>query len=326
MKVNRVMKMLRVGEWLFSKLPFLFLPILIYINDFGSTKYQLLLCLAYFVYLFTFLGFGYAINDYSDREIDKKIGKTNVMGELSNWKCLSILTLLVLGGVPFAAMIFSVPSLLLFVFVYFWGAAYSVRPFRFKEKGVAGLLVSSLAQRTIPLLPLLSISKSYWPIVCICGLSGFLVGLRYILIHQYEDIENDQLTGTNTYVKNHNHGISKMVYIPFAIECVLVLALELFFIKSIIGYAFALLCVVQTFITYHTIQHIYRKKYFLSFICVPFEDMYNFYIPLSLLIGLACKNIIWVLPIAILVVISAKDMINKWKTAIFGVTHWRNHK
>ena len=34
MKVNRVMKMLRVGEWLFSKLPFLFLPILIYINDF----------------------------------------------------------------------------------------------------------------------------------------------------------------------------------------------------------------------------------------------------------------------------------------------------
>lgn len=325
MKVNRVMKMLRVGEWLFSKLPFLFLPILICVNDFGSPKHQLLLCLAYFVYLFTFLGFGYAINDYSDREIDKKIGKTNVMGELSNWKCLSILILLVLGGVPFAAMIFSVPSLLLFVFVYFWGAAYSVRPFRFKEKGVAGLLVSSLAQRTIPLLPLLSISKSYWPIVCICGISGFLVGLRYILIHQYEDIANDQLTGTNTYVKNHNRSISKMVYASFVIECVLVLALELFFIKSVVGYALALLCIVQTYITYHTIQHIYRKKYFLSFICVPFEDMYNFYLPLSLLIGLACKNIIWVLPIAILVVISAKDMINKWKTAIFGVTHWRNH-
>ena len=79
--------MLRLGEWLFSKLPFLFLPILICVNDFGSIKYQLLLCLAYFVYLFTFLGFGYAINDYSDREIDKKIGKTNVMGELSNRKC-----------------------------------------------------------------------------------------------------------------------------------------------------------------------------------------------------------------------------------------------
>ena len=287
-------------------------------------KYQLLLCLAYFVYLFTFLGFGYAINDYSDREIDKKIGKTNVMGELSNRKCLSILTLLTMGGVPFAVMIFSVPSLLLFVFVYFWGAAYSVRPFRFKEKGVAGLLVSSLAQRTIPLLPLLSISKGYWPIVCICGVSGFLVGLRYILIHQYEDIENDQLTGTNTYVKNHNRSISKMVYTSFVIECVLVVTLELFFIKSVVGYALALLCVVQTFITYHTIQHIYRKKYFLSFICVPFEDMYNFYLPLSSLIGLANKNIIWVLPIAILVIISAKDMINKWKTAIFGVTHWRN--
>lgn len=324
MKLKRVVKMLRADEWLFSKLPFLFLPILIYIVEFGSIKEQLILCLSYFVYLFTFLSFGYAINDYSDREIDKKIGKTNVMGELSNWKCLGILTLLVMGCVPFAVMIFSAPSLLLFVFVYFWGAAYSVRPFRFKEKGVAGLLVSSLAQRTIPLLPLLSVSKNYYAIVCICGLSGFLVGMRYILIHQYEDIENDEITGTNTYVKNHNRGISKMVYASFILECVLVLVLELFYVKSIIGYVLALLCVIQTFVTYHTIQHIYRKKYFLSFICVPFEDMYNFYIPLSLLIGLSCQNLNWLLPIVFLILISAKDMINKWKTAIFGITHWRN--
>jgi len=324
MKVKRVMKMLRVGEWLTSKLPFLFLPILICINDFGLLKDQLLLCLSYFVYLFTFLGFGYAINDYSDQEIDKKIGKTNVMGELSNWKCWSILALLVMGCVPFAEMIFSVTSLFLFVFVYFWGATYSVEPFRFKEKGVSGLLVSSLAQRTIPLFPLMSISKKYWMIVCICGVIGFLVGLRYILIHQYEDIENDQFTGTNTYVKNHNHGITKMVYTSFIIECVFVFALEIFFIKSIVGYVLALLCVAQTFVTYYTIQYIYRKKYFLSFICVPFEDMYNFYLPLSLLIGLACQNIVWTLPIIILVFISAKDMINKWKIAIFGVTHWRN--
>jgi len=325
MKIKRIMKMLRVNEWLFSKLPFLFLPILISIENFDSIGSQMMLCLFYFVYLFTFLGFGYAINDYSDREIDKKVGKTNVMGELSNWKCLIILFLLVLGCVPFAVMTFNIPSLLLFVFVYFWGAAYSVRPFRFKERGVAGLLVSSLAQRTIPLLPLLGISTNYWGIVIICGLIGFLVGLRYILIHQYEDVKNDQISGTNTYVKNHNQSIAKMVYISFVIECVLTIILEIFFIKSVVGIVLTALCVAQSFITYHTIQHIYRKSYFLSFICVPFEDMYNFYLPLSLLIGLVQQNIMWILPIIILAIISAKDMINKWKTAIFGITHWRNH-
>ena len=316
--------MLRVDEWLFSKLPFLFLPVLIHINDAGPLEYQLLLCLSYFIYLFTYLGFGYAINDYSDREIDMIVGKTNVMSEFSNRKCIGILTLLILGCVPFAVMTFSIQTLLLLVFVYFWGSAYSVKPFRFKEKGAAGLLVSSLAQRTIPLLPLSGVSESYWPVIGICGSCGFLAGLRYILIHQYEDMENDHITGTKTYVNEHGGGISAMICVSFIIECVLVIVMEIFFIRSAAGCALGALCVVQTFVTYHTVRNIYRKKYFLSYICVPFEDMYNFYLPLSLLIGLACRNVVWLLPVMILFAISFKNMMNKWKIAVFGITHWRN--
>lgn len=317
--------MLRVNEWLFSKLPFLFLPILLSIDNFGSIRRQMMLCAFYFVYLFTFLGFGYAINDYSDRVIDEKVGKTNIMGELPNWKCLIILLLLVLGCIPFAVITYNTSSVLLFAVVYFWGAAYSVRPFRFKERGVAGLLVSSLAQRTIPLLPLIGISRSYWGIVCVCGMIGFFVGLRYILIHQYEDIKNDQISGTNTYVKNNNRSIAKMIYISFAMECILTVVVEFIFIHSTVGFVLCALCIVQSYVTYHAIQHIYRKSYFLSFICVPFEDMYNFYLPLSLLIGLFLHNIMWILPILILMFISAKDMISKWEIAIFGITHWRKH-
>lgn len=324
-KIKQLMEMLRADEWLFSKLPFLFMPILIGIGDCSSSEKQLLLCLMYFVYLFTFLGFGYVINDYSDREIDKIVGKTNIMGEISKWRCIRVLGILIMGCIPFMLMIFSLSTLCLFIFVYFWGMAYSVRPIRFKERGVAGLLVSSLAQRTIPLLPLISISKKYLIIVCICGMIGFFTGLRYILIHQYEDIENDQLTGTNTYVRNYSCNIFKMVFMFFIIECMLVLLLEIFFIKSLIGYALFSICVISSLVIYHTVQHIYRKNYFLSFVCVPLEDMYNFYLPLSLLIGLATRNIIWLLPVGILIAISARYIINKWKIVKFGLTHWRNY-
>lgn len=327
MKISRVMKMLRAREWLFSKAPFLFLPLLICINDLGGTiKNQLGICLAFFVYLFTFLGFGYAINDFSDREIDKKVGRSNEMAKLSTWKCLCILGILVMGCIPFLIMNFSMVMLALFVFVYFWGAAYSVKPFRFKEKGVAGLLVSALAQRTIPLLPLLGVLKEHWIIVCIYGTCGFFVGMRYILIHQYEDMENDKITGTNTYVRNRNSDIAKMIYVLFAVECLLISILMVLFIKSMIAWALLFVCIIQSFISFHTIHDIYHKKYFLSFICVPFEDMYNFYLPLAVLLGLIIQNVLWIVPIIILVTISAKDMMSKWKIAAFGITHWRNYE
>lgn len=324
MKINRIVKMLRIDEWLFSKLPFLFLPVLICIDNTEQIEHQLLFCFVFFVYLFTFLGFGYAINDYSDREIDRKIGKTNIMGELSDGKCWCILVLLIMGCLPFLVMAYSIQTVLLLIFVYFWGAAYSVKPFRFKERGAVGLLVSALAQRTIPLLPLLGVAKYYWSIVTICGLCGLLVGLRYILIHQYEDVENDKLTGTNTYVKNNNRYVAKMIYGSFLGECILVGVLAASVIKTHIGIVLILVCIVQSLITYHTIQHIYKKSYFLSFVCVPFEDMYNFYLPLSVLIGLTLQNSVWGILIISLLIVSVKPMKNKWKHAFFGIMHWRD--
>ena len=282
-----------------------------------------MLCLTYFVYLFTFLGFGYAINDYSDREIDKKVGKTNIMADLPGWKCNIILILLVSGCLPFAIMTRSNLSVSLLLIVYFFGAAYSVEPFRFKEKGVAGLLVSSFAQRAIPLLPLIGILKSYWSAVFVSGAIGFFVGLRYILIHQYEDIENDKLTGVETYALNHESNIATLIYGSLFFEIVLVFFLELFFMSFFVVYALTTLCIIQSIFAYHTIQHIYQKNYFLSFICVPFEDLYNFYLPLSLLICLSCQNPVWIFHIIMLIVISTKEMKNKLKIAVFGMTHWR---
>ena len=83
-------KLIRMNEWLFSKLPFMFLPILC---CFTELEHITVICLCYFLYLFFFYSFGYAINDYSDRAADKMIGKQNIMGALSEVQCVLILVI-----------------------------------------------------------------------------------------------------------------------------------------------------------------------------------------------------------------------------------------
>jgi len=325
-KFERIIQMLRIREWLFSKIPFMFIPLVLYISSEPSilVKKELLLCVTYFVYIFFFYGFGYAINDYSDREIDKKVGKMNIMGELSNIKSIFILMILVMGCIPFIIVNLKWQTFISIGFVYYWGAAYSIRPFRFKERGIAGLLVSSLAQRTIPLLPLLCISVDIWGVLVLCGILGFFIGLRYILIHQYQDIENDRKSGTSTYISNGNHNIAALVYLCFSVECGLLLLLWFLYTLSALSRIVLIICTIQMLMSFYTVHNLYRKNYFLSYVCVPLEDVYNFYFPLVIAFPLAIQNPIWWIFILLLILISASKMIDKWKIAIFCITHWRN--
>ncbi len=323
-RINRFCRMLRVEEWLFSKIPFMFAPLFTYIHTYGLYRgnYGLGLCLKYFIFIVTFYGFGYAINDFSDKEIDRKAGKENVMGEISPAAGLFVLALLVMGCLPFLAMHWNGKTALLFALVYFWGAAYSVRPFRFKERGALGLLVSSLAQRALPLLPLLGADARMWRAVLLWGAVGFLTGLRYILIHQYEDMENDRQTGTRTFVNARSGGIAGIIGVCFGLELLLALAAGVFWRLPGYWIGFAV-CLALSLPAFHTVQHIYQKSYFASFICVPLEDLYNFYLPLAWLLAFAKAEPLWLLPAALLLLAGFGKMRSKWGMAYFGITHWR---
>ena len=326
--MQKILQLIRIREWFFSKIPFMFIPLFLFLYREGAAgeRKSLLLAATYFVYLFFFFSFGYAINDYSDREIDRKVGKTNIMNELTEWQCRSVLALLIAGCLPMLALYFSPYLLLLFIFVYFWGAAYSVRPFRFKERGAAGLLVSSLAQRTIPLFPLLGISEGLWKMVCVWGALGFLVGLRYILIHQAEDLENDIKSGTRTFVKKNGGSVRLLIYLCLGLEGIFLLLLFLWNLKA--GWQLALLAVYlpQLCIAGGTIRFIYKENWLTSFLCVPLEDLYNFYLPLILLLALAAGNAAWLLPLLVLLLIGWRPMLEKWKIVIFGITHWKGFR
>ncbi len=323
-RVLQIFMMLRMKEWLFSKIPFMFVPLFVHIftyNQYRSAA-SLGICLQYFIFIVTFYGFGYAINDFSDKEIDRKVGKKNVMSEIGPVAGTLVLGILVMGCFPLLAMHFSWKMAGILAFVYFWGAAYSVRPFRFKERGAAGLLVSSLAQRAIPLLPLLGLDGRAWKSIFLWGLVGFLTGLRYILIHQYEDLENDQKSGTHTFVNIHHCNIAWMLGACLALEMLILFAAGIY-AEMAVYWVFLAICLVQSLLVFYTVHSIYRKSYFASFICVPLEDFYNFYLPLAWLLLFVREQALWAAPLAILLLVGWKDMCEKWKTAYFGIRHWR---
>ena len=85
--MQKFFQLIRMKEWMFSKIPFMFIPLFTFCSKQTLTYDMLLVFACYFVYLAFFFSFGYAINDYSDREIDAIVGKTNIMGELGEGKC-----------------------------------------------------------------------------------------------------------------------------------------------------------------------------------------------------------------------------------------------
>lgn len=319
--MTKIGKLIRMNEWLFSKLPFMFLPILC---CFAELEHIAAICISYFIYLFFFYAFGYAINDYSDRAADKIVGKQNIMGELSEVQCLLVLAFLVSGALPLAIVSKNRSIYAILLWVYFWGAAYSIRPFRFKERGVSGLIVCTLAQRAFPMLPLLSISTRMLKYIVIWGIIGALVGLRYILIHQVIDLENDKKSGTTTFALSHLTKAKKMLYICFVIESLLIVSFLFLEYSALLSAAICVTYLIVMAVTFYTIHYIYKQSYIESYIAVPYEDFYNFYYPIVLLLIALRQKPVAVLVLMILVIIGIRPMTDKWKIMNFGIVRiWK---
>lgn len=321
--VSRIVKLLRIREWLFSKVPFMFLPLLTYqICNRDSEIINISLCICYLVYLFAFFGYGYAINDYSDRNIDRLVGKTNIMAELSESKCRWILIILILGCIPLGLCVGKITVIPVFILVYFWGGAYSIKPFRFKERGVLGLLVSSLAQRSIPLLPLLCLSWGIFIHILFWGLAGYFVGMRYILIHQKLDIEHDKATDTHTFAGNHKEILLNMIIRIFFFAEVAMQFVIMVFLPCRMQVAILLLVYyIQLLIAFYTVHFVYGQSFLGTYVYVPMEDYYNYYLPVLLCCMLLCIDMFWITLMIFILLIGIKPMEGKWKTTLFGIRH-----
>jgi len=231
------------------------------------------------------------LNDYFDKSIDRISGKENILSTLNNrQQKLAPLIVLAIGSITFLPFYKYQTATISLVLSYISAIAYSAPPFRLKEKDVWGIICASLGQRVFPLLIIYSFFEHFkLDTILFIGLS-FLIGLRWILIHQLLDRDRDLKTNVRTFVactsKEKAHGL---ILFLFALESMSAVA----FLGTITYNVPITLPLMVAYLVYELYLYPFWKKLGLkrmlcSYDFAPLADFYFFWLPLCMSIMLAC--------------------------------------
>lgn len=196
--------------------------------------------------------YGYLVNDLADIELDKKHGKNNTFADDSRGKALTVVWVVLLLTLALAAPFFySVPFVVIFLLWLALSSAYSLPPFRLKEKGALGLVVVVFAQRLLPVL-LVFAAFQFTNLYEITLLAVYVLfrGLSSDINHQVEDYRNDLATATNTFAVEQ--GIIKaqrMLRFTLEAEKILLLVILIYFswiLRSLGWYQYGILLLLFT--------------------------------------------------------------------------------
>ncbi len=165
--------------------------------------------------------YGYLINDYSDRELDRLHGKPNTFAHDSNSKAqfilFSVLLFFILFSIPFWKQPYFVPLTLIWFLITTF---YSLPPIRLKERGTLNIVFVVTAQRLLPILILFS-AFDFWSFPYVWLIAAYVLfrGFSSDLNHQLEDYHNDLKTGTQTFVVRMGYQkVEKWFYLILQIE------------------------------------------------------------------------------------------------------------
>lgn len=180
-------------------------------------------------------------NDIADRESDLAAGKANRMVGVSLPAQIVMVALPLLIGVGF--LIYWRDSLgLVLAYLAAWivFSLYSIPPFRWKARGLLGVLADAAGAHLFPSLVavFLAYRAGNAPVdfiwLAAVGAWAFAYGLRGILWHQLLDLENDRIAGVGTFAQRHSAEIAQRLAKYFALPLELVaLTIVLWKIPSI---------------------------------------------------------------------------------------------
>ena len=195
-------KVSRWDEWATSKMPLVFAcayyAMLVQRQATPATMLVQSACLGLALCLYA--AFGYMANAWSDRRVDTLAGKPTPLAATGPLCSATLVVLVFVAGAASVLVLFREnPDLLaLFGAAYLVAALYSLPPVRLKERGMAGLCAAAVAQRVLPAAIVFQ-AFACWDAaaVALTCLSG-LVGLRYIVVHQLQDVARDTATGVRT--------------------------------------------------------------------------------------------------------------------------------
>lgn len=160
-------------------------------------------------------GFGYFLNDVCDIAADRAAGKTNAAaGRAPLTRAGILLGLLALGLAPWILLPRNPVNLTLLGLQVGVLTLYSARPFRLKERGLAGAVADTLYGHLLPVAialatffpepaTTLALAGGSWTTGLLVVLAMLVLtckGLRNILLHQIGDRWNDRRASLRTFV------------------------------------------------------------------------------------------------------------------------------
>lgn len=216
------LKLLRWKDWGKDKIPTFFMMAfyVLLADHLFSLEYiwDFFLFAFFIVSLFIY---GYMINDLADLELDISHGKPNAFKKFTKFQGVilftGIIATMVFSGYHFRGRAYFLPILIVW---FFLATFYSVRPIRFKERGLIGLIVPFVCQFTIPTILLFSAFSHFGQI----DMLFFIVytttkGASLDVGHQRYDYYRDLSTSTQTYgVRKGFEKISLIFRISLSVE------------------------------------------------------------------------------------------------------------
>lgn len=303
-----ILRLVRFQNWWLFKIPPLLsiAYILIIIKNF-SFQDSIILLSGIFISIICVAIYGYLINDIFDKEEDKLLGKLNLIGEKSVRFQVGIIVIFVILGFTFPMILNFNPLSKMFLGVNFLlPTLYSVPPFRFKEKGLLGIIFDSLGVHVIPTLFVGSVILSYGNSsslilmqLIIAILWAFFYGVRGVIIHQIWDRENDIKAQVKTFISNTE--INRVIIIISWIFFPLEISLMVFLLFSAFDFLPFLPVLLISYFLIETAR--YKINSSSIFTSIPSKarsyitpaDFYEVWLPIYLVINLSVLNYLFII-------------------------------
>lgn len=277
--------------------------------------------------------YGYLINDFADMDLDAQHNKPNTFSDDSRQKSLFVVLLFF-----FLSIILSIEFINKTLFLpvmgvwFFFATFYSIKPVRFKERGLAGLIIIIVTQRVIPVVLVFLAFEYYKGVdIIIILILLFMRGAGSDIYHQIADSVNDSATDTKTFAVKYGikkiKNLFRLVLISERIFLIFTLLLILWRLSyvQVLGMNF-FISVLVLYILLLTLLIFTRSK---SDFPNPFSEEKNIYqvihlvfpniiLPFFLLIPLIQKNINYLVFILFYIVIYKLYKIETLKNSFVG--------
>ncbi|MEX2590960.1 MAG: UbiA family prenyltransferase [Chitinophagales bacterium] len=205
-KIRQLNSISRAGDWRLSFIPFIIgcVYLWLYYFDIAFSGGALLLFILSLITSFGFAALGYFINEFFDKESDRKAGKINKLAFLKpQYQYLIFLAALSMTLLPWIKLPANHFSWNLIVLELLLFLIYSLPFPRLKEIPLVSNIIDAAYAYVIPLVLAfhtygLYAGKSFDPFILVFAVPVFFIGFRNIFIHQVNDVFKDRRSEIRT--------------------------------------------------------------------------------------------------------------------------------